>query len=534
MSAWRSALRIRLQWAIVRLQRYRWVERLLRFVCQAGTWNVTRLLKKQPGVESVFARHTHPWSSAFVVGHSDLDLTVVLSDEAGADLESSENVARLLERRRLIHYYVSPDDARLTTAAELQKWTQDWPPAEILVTAADWTLLGGHDVLRHPSYDVPPRVWSDHPEFNRWWSHILQDYLLLPLPGLEHRYHRVFYRGARKQLAYFTAARGTEFTQAARDNLGQSGSGLEALLATLEARGFWQEGGTEDPRPRIFHHVLAQTSAFFARENVQERPMASTAFDSPARFETDTSEAAATALASRLEAVSNLTTKLAGVLTYPTPYCHPFHQADLLLPAGQSFEGLSALIEILRAEFGGREFEVDGHHFSLAMVPESVHCGPSALRGTPFPFLPEHVARHGRTLLRPEAIAIEPGASKAELRDWCRTFLPYFAANLARRVEHSSRTLNFSQLAAVRVFAATGEIATRPPEIMERHHEAFGAESPSTELWDYLLRDKPGRKDRALFRAAAVTLAREIERTEGLLATPRSQVSAATAAPPAL
>ena len=203
MSEWRARLRIRLQWAIVRAQRYRLPGLLLRWICRAGTWNVGRLLMKLSGVEAVYVRHTHPRSPSFVPGHSDLDLTVVLSDQAAKAPEKIEAVAGLLERRRLFHYYLSPEDARITTPGELARLTGKWPPAEILVSPADWTLLAGRDLRRTEPLRLLARRIPWHPEFNRWWKHILQDYLLITMPGLENRYHRVFYRGAVKQAACF-------------------------------------------------------------------------------------------------------------------------------------------------------------------------------------------------------------------------------------------------------------------------------------------------------------------------------------------
>lgn len=520
MSEQLKEYRIRLQWAVVRAQRY-WLPGLvLRWVCRFGAWRVGQLLMKLPGVEAVYLRHTHPRSSSFVPGHSDLDLTVVLSDPAAKSPEKVEAVARFLERRRLFYYYLSPDDARITTPGELARMTGKWPPAEILVGSEDWTLLAGGDVRRTETKSLPPMQIPWHPEFNRWWSHILQDYLLLSMPGRENQYHRVFYRGAIKQAAYFMVAQGLNpprhesFTdrglaQWVLDNH----PGLQAILTGLEQRGFW-EGGQQDLRELIFHEVLRNAESFYSSfpgcSQLDEKNYSTLAPD-------ELHTAAYDALASKLEALPDLKSRLAGILVYPTPYCHPyFYQADLLLPENISTAELTALAGIIRQEYRGREFETNGYHFSITLIPIRVYQSPLVFRGSPFPFLADHVRRYGRLLLGSGSLALE-AVGRQELIEWCRIFLPFFISNLNRRVEHSSRTLNFCHIAAVRLFLETGEIVTDPPVLKARHEKVFGQESPPSEIWDYLRRDKPGRDEHRLYLSATSHLAQELEKVEQLL-----------------
>jgi hypothetical protein len=105
-------------------------------------------------------------------------------------------------------------------------------------------------------------------------------------------------------------------------------------------------------------------------------------------------------------------------------------------------------------------------------------------------------------------------AREEDLVPWCRSFYPCLALNLGRRIEHSSRTLNFCQLAGVRLFLETGDVVTDALSLKVRHREAFGEDSPPDILWEYLLRDKPGRGEGDLYRAAASRLAAEMDAVE--------------------
>jgi hypothetical protein len=516
-----------LQWAIVKAQAY-WLPGLvLRWVCRIGTWKVGQRLVAIPGVEAVYIRHTHPHSPSFIPGHSDLDLTVVLADLATGSAETIEAVARFFERRRLFYYYLSPDDARMTTPGELARMMRKWPPVEILVGPENWTLLAGRDIRREESRSQPPSQIAEHPEFNRWWGHILQDYLLRTMPGEENRYHRVFYRGTIKQVAYFMVARG--MTPPVHESFTDRGLArwvldshpeLRPMLEGLEKRDFWasEEG---DLRERIFYEVLRITGEFHAGSSLKSRPsgkLKSNPEDSGPHA------GAYDALAAKLETLPELKSRLAGVLVYPTPYCHPcFYQVDLLLPNDISLAELTTVTKLIRQEFRGRGIASEGHHYAITLVPARVSGAPLVYRGSPFPFLVEHIARYGRMLFGPDGVTGRPYGR--DLVDWCRIFLPYVTSNLARRIEHSSRTLNFCHIAAVRLFLETGEIVTDSSLLTARHQMVFRKDSPTDKLWDYLLRDKPGREPHYLYLAATENLKYELDRVEQLLDERESQVS---------
>jgi len=292
---------------------------------------------------------------------------------------------------------------------------------------------------------------------------------------------------------------------------------LRELLSGLEERGFW-EGGEKELRERIFREVLRRAGDFFG--DFSPGPGTTEKRSLPGA-EGHFHGEAYDALASKLGSLSGLKSRITGILAYPTPYCYPyFYQADLILPEGLSVQDLADLANLIRGEFKGREFEAEGRRFSITLVPERVSRAPDAFMGTPFPFLPEHIRRYGRTLFGPEPPAMKEPALREDLVEWCRIFFPFFAYNLGRRVEHSSRTLNFCQMAAVRLFLETGDVVTDALSVRDRHREVFGDGSPPDDLWDYLLRDKPGRRDRGLYRPAASRLRAELEAVEGMLDVP--------------
>ncbi len=405
--------------------------------------------------------------------------------------------------------------------------TGKWPPVEILIGPENWTLLAGRELRRKESSNLPSSQVTRHPEFNRWWGHILQDYLLRTLPGEENRYHRVFYRGATKQVAYYMVAQG--ITPPARDSFTDRGLArwvmdihpeLRPMLKELEKSGFWADDEAYT-RERIFHELLRITSDFYAGSAVMSRPADK---PRPSRVDLNSHTAAFDALNAKLQTLPELKSRLADVLVYPTPYCLPFfYQADLLLPDDISLSELATVTELIRQAFHGREIASEGYHYAITLIPASVSCSPLVYRGSHFPFLVEHIERYGRTLFGQYAVPVQPEGE--DLIEWCRIFLPYFTSNLNRRIEHSSRTLNFRHVAAVRLFLETGEIVTDSSLLTARHRAVFGKESPTDELWDYLLRDKPGRDDHDLYLAATERLQHELNRVEQMLEEPECQAS---------
>jgi hypothetical protein len=210
---------------------------------------------------------------------------------------------------------------------------------------------------------------------------------------------------------------------------------------------------------------------------------------------------------------------LSGVLAYPVPCCHPyFYHVDLLIPDGLSFEQFSELVHHMHYAFKKRGFCIKNIGYSITLVPASIYNWPLAFFGSPYPFLREHIRLYGRSLKGPLPKALESKSDRKDLVNWCRIFLPYCMLNLARKNEYSARTLNFYQLAGIRLFLETDEIETDPLVLRERHRERFKNESPVDHVWSYMMKDKPGRQKRRIYREATVSLLREIRWVEAFLA----------------
>ena len=516
-------MRVWLRWIIIRSQSKPVLKQVLSLWCRWGAWRVSRLLLKIPGVAAVYSRHTHPASPSFVPGHSDLDATIGLSEGAAWDPERIEAVSSKVEALSWFHYYLSPNDVRITSRKELARITRNYPSRyEPLYTPDDWILLAGREVRSEKPLNYPIREIPWHPEFNVWWQHILQHYLLVKKPGLEDKYLRVCYRSALRQQLQFLAASGKEVAKPlghVDDDLVEEAfrehPELRALLVGLKQNDFWDK----DPQhlqERILLTVLRLAAEFF-----RTYPFHPTLTQAPASGKQGEKRhtTAYDALRSRLDQIPQLTEQLKGVLIYPVPHCSPyFYQVDLVIPDDLSAVLFSETLRRAHEAFRGREFHLQGQGFSITYVPESILNWPLLFLGSPYPFLKEHIQRYGEYFLGPDPPALSGVWNQEDLVKWCRVFLPYYMITLARRIEHSSRSINFCQLASIRLFLETGEKDTDPETIRRRHRDLFKDESPEDHVWDYLLRDKPGTQNREEYMAATSVLFRECRQVETLLA----------------
>jgi hypothetical protein len=528
MSDFPKRLRIWIRWTVIWAQRYTVLRYAFRWACRLGTWQIGRLLIKTPGVEAVYLRHTHPNSPSFVPGHSDLDVTIVLSEDAARNPDLIEAVASKVETRSSFHYYLNPQDARLISREELAHVTRNYAsPLELHYTPDDWILIAGREVRTEKPCEFPARELPWHPEFHKWWKHILQDYLLTRIPRIEDQYLRVFYRSTLKQQLYFMAALGKE-TPKPCDYLDdrvvevffREKPELQLLLANLKHSKFWDKDA-KYLKERIFLHVLELAAEFF--QTFPFHPKVNTS-QLPPQEHKEPHIAAYKALGSRLDKCRQLTTLIKGVLTYPIPHCHPyFYQVDIVLPDGISLEQFSETVSAVNEAFKRREFHLDGRGFTVALVLESIYNWPLVFLGSPFPFLNAHIRRYGKCLMGPVPKAFEGALCREDLIAWCRVFLPYYMLNMSHRIEYSSRTINFCQLASIRLFLETGEMETDPLVLRERHREQFKYESQYDHVWSYVLKDKPGRQKRTAYKAALSSLLLEFQRVETLLAENHSK-----------
>lgn len=504
---------------MVRSQKNVHLHRLIRRGSGVAARHMAERIVAMPGVVAVYARHTHPRSSSFVLGQSDLDLTVALSDTADREPDKIAAVSGALERLGRCHFYIEPQDARFATATELRNTEIRYGARyEILYQPESWTLLAGTEVREargaFPDWEI---TW--HPEFNRFWQHILQNELFNPKTGREGDNLRALYRGALKQQLQFLAA-----NHSGAPRLGESkeedivevafdaAPELRDALAHIQRAGFWLEDA-RSWRERVHLEVLRLSEAFFRsydrhpKDVEQEGPP-----DSGSHAD------AYQALRSRLDSAPQLLAMLEAVLVFPVSHGHPyFYQIEILIPTDVTHETFRRTVRAIQQEFRRREFSLGKHGFSLAVSLSGTLRHPLSLLGSPFPFLREHIQRYGQCVWGERPDALRGSWGNEIRRAWCGTFLPFFLLNLKRRVEHSARTLNFCQLASVRLFLDTGQVETDAMVVRTRHQERFGDESPVDSVWDYLLRDKPGRQDRDLYGAATLALSRECDCVGALL-----------------
>ena len=514
--------RIWLQWAVIRAQPYPVLGTLLRLACRLGTWQVGRRLSKLRGVRAVYIRHTHPGAPAFLPGHSDLDLTVILSDEEAGDPKIFEDLAEEVEHRRLFTYYLDPADARYLSEGELVSLEHSLAaaPVEPLQSVQTWRLLSGREVRSHETQSFPAGMLPLHPEFNRWWQHILQEYVLAPPPGQEKDYLRVFYRGAIKQMLIFHAAStGTMPGQTLTLDLDAAippgtDPELDGVLRQLKGSNFWcRDGGKL--KSLIFLHVLKSAATFFSGfQNQSKVSKTAPCFPSDRRRHGD----AYTALSSKLDRHPGLSSALEGALAYPIPYCHPYHyQVDLIVPEDVSGKSFGGILKEIENAFHRRECREGDYSYFLTIIPASAYRHSLVFLGSPYPFLREHMQRYAQSIIGELPAGLEGSTEESTHVELCRTFFPWFLFNASRRVEHSSRTLNLCQLASVRLFLECGEIVTDAVDLQLRHQERFRESSPDHTTWRYLIRDKPGRGDHAAYLKASEALASELRHVAGLL-----------------
>ena len=105
MGRWRRGeLQRRFRSGIIYSSRIPWIRTFYRKACQLGTWVVGRQLASLQGVEAVYVRHSHPRSVTFAPGQSDLDLTVVLDDEAAQNASLVRACTRARADRSVARY----------------------------------------------------------------------------------------------------------------------------------------------------------------------------------------------------------------------------------------------------------------------------------------------------------------------------------------------------------------------------------------------------------------------------------------------
>jgi len=482
---------------------------------------VGRQLASIPGVEAVYARHSHPRSVTFAPGQSDLDLTLVLDDGAAQDAALVRACTDRVEALSRVFFFVWPQDARFVARRELAQIEACPGAAEILTAPSGWIRIGGLEVRRGGQL---PAVASNriplHPEFNAWWLNVLQTHVLTPQTSLGEGHMRFCFRVAMKSQLHLQVGRGRVAPSAQAylpdseaASLFAEDAEMAELLGDLEGKGFWAQNG-EERKARILHHSLARAAEFYRDLPV---PTGATWVAPAAGRSAALAEAHRSELLNRLDGEGAIRSIAETIVVYPTPHWAPCeYQIDLLLHDDVPPEAFADAVRAIKRSFGGRTFGIGGTHAQLTLVPRRVFEHPWYFLGTPFPFLHEHVATFAETLFgSPPRIPAPPPS--AERRRWCARYYLFHRFTLRYRPLYVSKDCNFCQLAAIRLFLEHGAVLTDAAQVRRAYMDAFVKRGEESRALDFLLRGEGERPDQTSFAAALKLQSREYDSVEALL-----------------
>ena len=521
MGKWRRWIRS----GIIRSSRIPWIRTLYRKACQLGTWVVGRQLASLPGVEAVYARHSHPRSLTFAPGQSDLDLTLVFDDGAAQDAALVRACTDRVDALSRVFWFVWPQDARFVARRELAQ-IEAWPgAAEILSAPSGWIRIGGREVRREVRDESRfPAIESNriplHPEFNAWWLNVLQTHVLSPQTSLAEGHMRLCFRVAMKSQLHLQVGRGrvapsvdSYLPDSEVASLFAEDATMSALLGDLERKGFWARNG-EERKARILHRSLAQAAEFYRDLPVPADAawVAPVAGPSPAIAEAHRVE-----LRKRLDGEGALRSIAESIIIYPTPHWAPCeYQIDLLLHDDVPPAAFDEAVRAIKRSLGCRTFGIGGTHAQITLVPRSAFEHPWYFLGTPFPFLHEHVATFAETLFGPPPRIPAP-PSRAERLRWCAQYYLFHRFTLRYRPRYISKDCNFCQLAAIRLFLDRDAVLTDAAQVRSAYLDAFVKRSEEIQALDFLLRGERERLDEISLDAALQLQSRAYDSVEALL-----------------
>ncbi|MBI2903003.1 MAG: hypothetical protein HYY12_05380 [Candidatus Methylomirabilis oxyfera] len=495
---------------------------LYRKACHLGTWAVGRKLARMPGVQGVYAAHSHPSSTSFVPGHSDLDLTLVFDDEVAEVPLRIRECAAAIGRLSRLFYLVWPQDVRFTSRGELNRYLTSLGPPGLLHHPGDWRLIAGKEIRDRAGRYIPADRIPWHPEFNIWWANLLQSKIFAPSDGDDASFLRTFYRGALKSQLHLQDAMGMLVHRPAGyiedgQPIGEfpSDPDLPDILADLKGRNFWAKD-PNDLKSRTLRAILLTVGDFCSNwkahpENIPIRSLHARSSEEPHRAHYEELER-------RIRGQSELTSVLEAAVAYPSPHWHPLaYQIDLVFREDVSLGDFAKAIDSLKRGFGGRTFALGATHVQLTVVLKSIYQQPLYFLGSPFPFLREHIQEYGALIYGTPLEAIEGTLSQADLTEWCRLFFPFHMFTFRRRPEYVSKDCNFYQLASLRLFLEDGEIVTDAPRIRQAYLDRFMTKDSDRAVLDYYLQ-RPGIPVSAeLYADAFAFVANQYERVESLL-----------------
>jgi hypothetical protein len=478
-----------------------------------------------PGVECVFVAHSHPSSPSFVPGHSDLDLTILFSDDAAEDPLTIRKCGAAIERLSRLFSFVWPQDVRFTARGELIRYLTSLGPPGLLHHPGDWLLIAGQDVREEGGRYIAPHRIPWHPEFNTWWANLLQSKILAPSDGGDARYLRIFYRAALKSQLLLRDAMGRldqrppryiEDGQPMGTFVGDPD--LAGILEDLKARNFWARN-RDHVQSRILLAILRSVGEFYSTckvhpQNVYDRAIVSHSAEEPHKSHY-------AELERRIQGQPELIPVLEAAMAYPVPHWHPYeYQVDLVLRDGLPQEEFAAAIHALKRGFGGRTFAVGMTQARITIALKSIYRHPLYFLGFPFPFLREHIQEYGALIYGSPVDTIGGTFSRADLIEWCRLFFPFHMFTFRRRSEHASPEINIHQLASLRLFLETGEIVTDVPRIHRAYLDRFVTDDRDRAVLSHCLHRAPAPAASGLYTDAFAFISREYDRLESLVMEP--------------
>jgi len=254
---------------IIRGSRVWWIGALYRKACQLITWMVGHRLASIAGVEATYTRHSHPRFVTFAPGQSDLDLTLVLDDDAARNAAVVRTCADQVDALSGTFGFIFPQDARFVTRRELAQIEARPGAAEILSGPGTWIRIGGRELRQDRQL---PIVASDHivrhPEFNAWWLNVMQTPMLTPQTRLSEDELRLCFRVAMKNQLNLLVARGrmappTEpyLPDSSAASLFADDPEMTRLLGNLE-RTHFRTPDWKERKAGIFHRSLTLAADF--------------------------------------------------------------------------------------------------------------------------------------------------------------------------------------------------------------------------------------------------------------------------------
>ncbi len=460
-------LKKRIRWEMIRTHHFVGFRPLYGRLARIGQTRVTRTLLKEKGVQAVFLRHSHATHPDFVLGHSDLDLTLILTPEAGSDPKFVRKMNATLQQLSRLYPFVNPEDARFITEEELDRLTRANPsPVEFLYQPNDWSLAGGETSELEAPGDLVGTQASWHPEFHKWWFQRLPMNTLNSKVGHDLRYLRPHFRGALKNRLHLLQASSNNKSQGTpkEDHLPENPGGDDELLCLLQEikdRHFWVSHPQETRDKILFlaqrdAQKFASTNQSVGVEFSTEYPIA-TNHDDP-----DLRESRFEAIKKTLDALKILKRFAVSAVAYPVPLSvHNRYLVHFLLPDDLDFESSRQVYSTFREDLAGEKGRVKDLDVSYSLAPESAFSHSSFLLGQNTPFLREHIHRFGQALWG-TAPSFEGSLSRDDLATWIRIHFPYEYFNYRRRIDHAVRNENFILLGALLTFLEKAEIVTDP------------------------------------------------------------------------